>query len=95
MAEEMVGVVNDFFAHPVVAGIALNGTVRVGERIKIRGHTTDLECLVESMEIQHMPVSQAGAGDSVGIKVPARVRRGDAVYKVLAERKEPQAAFVR
>jgi selenocysteine-specific translation elongation factor len=84
MSEELIGIVNDFFARPVVAGISLNGSVRVGDKIQIKGHTTDIECLVESMQINHFSVEQALAGDSVGIKVPARVRKGDAVYKVAA-----------
>jgi translation elongation factor EF-Tu-like GTPase len=82
MPEELVGTVNDFFAHPVVAGITLQGVLRIGDKIKIKGHTTDLECCVESMQINNAAVQQAGAGDSVGIKVPGRVRKGDSVFKV-------------
>lgn len=82
MPEELVGTVTDFFAHPVVAGIELAGTVKVGDRIHIKGHTTDLELVVNSMQIDRVDVSQAKAGDSVGIKVSERVRRGDKVYIV-------------
>jgi len=82
MPEEVIGKVNDFFARPVVAGIELTAPVKVGDTIHIKGHTTDLEFVVESMQINNVDVAQAKAGDSVGIKVPERVRRGDAVYKV-------------
>ena len=34
------------------------------------------------MQIDNVDVKQAKAGDSVGIKVSERVRRGDMVYKV-------------
>lgn len=84
MAEELIGTVSDFFARPVVAGIELNGSVKVGDKIKIKGHTTDLEFPVNSMQINNAFVQEAGAGDSIGIKVPDRVRKGDAVYKVVA-----------
>lgn len=82
MPEEVIGGVSDFFARPVVAGIELTATLKVGDKIHIKGHTTDLELTVDSMEINNVVVKEAKAGDSVGIKVTERVRRGDTVYKV-------------
>ncbi len=83
MPEELIGVVMDFFARPVVAGIDLSATLEVGDRIHIKGHTTDLELTVESMQINNVNVQEAKAEDSVGIKVSDRVRGGDKVYKVI------------
>ena len=82
MPEVEIGKVSDFFARPVVAGIELTATIKVGDEIHIKGHTTDLELTVDSMQINNANVEQAKAGDSVGIKVSDRVRRGDIVYKV-------------
>ena len=56
--------------------------VKVGDTIHIKGHTTDMELTVESMQIDNVGVKEAKAGDAVGIKVSERVRRGDIVYKV-------------
>ena len=82
MPEEAIGKVSDFFARPVVAGIELTAAMKVGDKVHIQGHTTDLELTVDSMQINNVNVQEAKAGDSVGIKVPDRVRRGDTVYKV-------------
>jgi putative protease len=82
MPEEAIGKVSDFFARPVVAGIELTGKLKVGDNLHILGHTTDIELSVDSMQINNVNVQEASAGDSVGIKVPDRVRRGDTVYKV-------------
>jgi selenocysteine-specific translation elongation factor len=82
MPEEEIGRISDFFARPVVAGIDLTASLKVGDRIRIKGHTTDLELAVESMQISNMDVQEAKSGDSVGVKVPDRVRRGDSVYKI-------------
>ena len=82
MTEEIIGKVSDFFAHPVVAGIELTASLNVGDKIKIKGHTTDLEMTVGSMQIKNANVTAAKAGDSIGIKVPDRVRKGDSVYKI-------------
>jgi len=82
MPEEEIGKVSDFFAHPVVAGIELTGTLKVGDQIHIKGHTTDLEFTISSMQINNVNVNEAKAGDAIGVKVSDRVRRGDVVYKV-------------
>lgn len=82
MPEEEVGKVSDFFARPVVAGIELTGTIKAGDRLHIKGHTTDIELVAGSMQIDNVNVQEAKTGDAVGIKVPDRVRRGDTVYKV-------------
>ena len=82
MPETEVGRISDFFARPVVAGITLTGTLKVGDQIHIKGHTTDIELTVSSIQINNVDVTEARAGDGVGIKVPERVRPGDKVYKV-------------
>jgi len=82
MPEEVIGKVSDFFARPVVAGIELSETLKLGDKIHIKGHTTDMELTVDSMQINNVDVNEAKAGDSVGIKISERVRRGDTVYKV-------------
>ena len=80
--EEEIGKVNDFFARPVVAGIELTGTLKVGDTVHIKGHSTDITMVVESMEINNVKVPVANARDSIGVKVTDRVRRGDRVYLV-------------
>lgn len=80
--EEEIGQVTDYFAKIGVAGIDLTGSLRVGDTIRIRGHTTDVEQAVESMQIEHEQVQEAGPGDKVGIKVSDRCRNGDQVYRV-------------
>jgi hypothetical protein len=82
--EEEVGRVMDYFARIGVAGVELTAPLRVGDRIRIRGHTTDLEQVVESMQIDRRDVAEAGPGARVGIKVIDRCRPGDRVYRVLA-----------
>ncbi len=80
--EEEIGQVRDYFARIGVAGIDLTGRLKVGDTIQIKGHTTDLQQVVDSMQIEHDTVQEAGPGDSVGIKVRERCRSGDHVYRV-------------
>lgn len=80
---EEIGIVTDFFSHVSAAAIQLSASLKVGDTILIQGKTTDLEQLVDSMQIEKQSVQEAGAGDSIGIKVNERVRRHDKVFKVI------------
>jgi len=84
LSEELqeVGKVAHFFTKISVAVIELKAPVSVGDRILIRGPTTNLEQTVESMEIEHEKVTRAGAGQSIGLRVDGRVRENDTVYKI-------------
>ena len=83
MSEDVIGKVSDFFAQPVVAAIELTAALKVGDKIHVKGHTTDLELNVDSMQINNVSVQEGKAGDSIGVKVPERVRKGDTVYKIV------------
>ncbi len=78
---EEVGEVFTYFSKIGVAGIKITKKLRVGDKIRIKGATTDFEQVVESMQIEKTPVEEAEAGQSVGIKVKEKVRKGDKVYK--------------
>ncbi len=81
---EEIGKVGGFFAHVGAAIVELTAPLRVGDRIYIKGHTTDFQQVVESMQFEHQPVQEASAGQSVGIKVAQRCRQHDVVYKLVA-----------
>ncbi len=60
----------------------MTAVLRVGDKIHIKGHTTDLEMTVDSIQIDNAQVAEAKSGDSIGVKVSDRVRSGDLVYKI-------------
>jgi putative protease len=83
MAEEKVGEVVKFFANPSVAAIKVTaGQLAVGDRIRIKGHTTDFEETISSMQMDNNPIEKADPGQSIGIKVGERVREGDQILKI-------------
>ena len=84
--EVEVGVVEHYFGKIQVAAIRiLNGTLKVGEKIRIKGATTDFTQGITSMQIEHNSVEEAKEGDVIGVKVIDRVREGDRVYKIIEE----------
>lgn len=78
----LLGRVEDYFAKIGVIALTLQHEVHLGDHLHILGHTTHLEQTVDSMQIEHQPVGEAKANDAVGIKVTARVRKGDHVYLI-------------
>lgn len=81
--EERIGVVTHYYTHLSVAVVQLDaGTLRVGDTIHIKGHTSDFTQKVESMEIEHVHVSEARPGQSFGLKVVEHAREHDGVYRV-------------
>ena len=84
MAEEEVGVIIKFFAKPGVAAIKVTkGTIKRGDILKYKGHTTDVTEEGRSMEIDNQSVDEAKVGDTIGVKIEERVREKDIIYKVV------------
>jgi len=83
MEEEKVGRVEKFFAKPSVAAIEVTtGVLRIGDKLHFKGHTTDFEETITSMQVENQPVEEAKPGDLVGIQVKERVRENDTVFRV-------------
>jgi len=80
--EKEIGEVSGFFSHINVAAIKLSGNLKVGDKIHIKGHTTDLEQNIDSIQIEKKSVNEAKKGDHIGIKVINKVRPGDKVFLV-------------
>ena len=81
MEERAIGVVVRYFAKIGVAAIRITeGELKVGDRIRIKGHSTDLEEEIESMQVEHENVQTVSASTDVGIKVKERVREHDVIY---------------
>ena len=83
--EKRIGRVTHYFGRLGVAVLDLRDGLKVGDVVHILGHTTDLIQQVESMEIEHQKLDQAGPGSNVALKVSQRVRAGDSVHRVTEE----------
>jgi F0F1-type ATP synthase beta subunit len=79
---EKVGRIAHFYSKAGVAVLELTAPLSKGDKIVIRGSTTNIEQTVDSMEIEHEQIAAAQAWQSVGMKVAGRVRENDIVYKV-------------
>ncbi|MBA7615339.1 hypothetical protein ES703_22618 [subsurface metagenome] len=77
-----IGRVSSYFSNVGVAAIQLSGKLKTGDKVHIKGHTTDFEVPVKSMQIERKDVKTAKKGDHIGIKVPDKVRPNDKVLLI-------------
>ena len=85
MEEVAIGTVEKYFGKIGVAAIRIaSGEMKVGDKIHIKGHSTDFEQSVDSMQVEHATVEMAGPGSEVGIKVKEKVHENDKVFLVKA-----------
>lgn len=77
-----VGRIEHFYSRASVAVVELSAPIKKGDKILIRGGTTNVSQVVESMEVEHEQLNEAQAGQRIGLKVADRVRENDIVYKV-------------
>ena len=79
-SKEILGTVSTYFGNVGVAAVNLSGNLKVGNKVHIKGATTDFRFEVKSMQVEGEDIKSANLGDHVGIRVPDRVRPKDVVY---------------
>jgi len=84
MQEKEIGMVTHYYGRLSVGIVELRDSLKIGDTVHIKGHTDDFTETVESMQIEHADVTEAKAGDLIGINVTQKVHTHDKVYKVIA-----------
>jgi hypothetical protein len=82
MAEKMVGKVTHYYTRLGVAAVELTDELKLGDTIRVLGHSTEFEQVVNSMQLEHENIAVGKAGQAIGMKVVERVRTGDQVFKL-------------
>ena len=90
--EVEIGRITHYYNHLNVAVLNLNDVLKLGDKIRIRGHATNLVERVASMEVDRRMAIWAKPGDDVTIKVNGPVHTHDVVYRIVEEIPEPQLA---
>jgi len=78
-----IGHVTHFFSKISVAVVELMLPLSVGDRILVKGPSTDFEQTVESMQIEGKSIPRAEGGQNIGLKVVQPAKEKDVVYKKL------------
>jgi putative protease len=80
LEEIKIGTVFDYFSKIRVIAARLNDALRIGDKIRVKGETTDFEQTVDSIQIDNKEVTEACAGEDVGIKVIEKARKNDKIF---------------
>ena len=87
-----IGKITHYYDHISVAVLTLNASLKLGDKIHITGHATDLTQRVASLEVEHHSVEWVKPGENVALKVNGHVHPHDKVFRVVEESYEPQPA---
>ena len=80
---EKVGEVTHYFPHVKAAAVKLlKDGLKVGDKIYVKGHTTDFKEKIASIQLDRVPIEEGKAGQEIGLLVKSRVRIGDSVYRI-------------
>ncbi len=79
---QKIGEISHYYAKIGVAIVSLKAPLSTGDRILVKGPTTNLEQTVTSMQIEHNNIVKAEAGQDIGLKINGVVKEKDIVYKV-------------
>jgi len=79
--KDLLGTITHYFPKVRAAVIKLKAPLKIGDTIKIKGHTTDFTQTITSMQIDRVPISAAKPGQEIGLLVNSRVRQHDLVLK--------------
>ncbi|MAG20373.1 translation elongation factor-like protein [archaeon] len=75
-----VGIITSYFSKVKVGIIKVESPIKKGDKIRIKGTTTDFEQSIDSMQIDHEEIEKTKKGDEIGLKVKDKVRPNDTVY---------------
>lgn len=78
--EKPVGEVTHYYTNLGVGIIKVKTGLKAGDKVKFKGHTTDFDQIIDSMELDHKAIESAKKGDEIGVKTKDHVREGDMVY---------------
>jgi len=81
-ADKKIGEVVHFFDKILVAIVKLTAPLKTGTEVKFKHGDNEFTQTIDSMEIEHKPISAAKKGDEIGVKIKQAVKEKTEVYLV-------------
>ena len=80
MSNKRVGIITHYYGGLSVGIITLENTLKVGDKVRIEGTTTNFEQEIDEMQYEHKAIEEGEKGQEIGVKVKDKVREGDEVF---------------
>lgn len=80
--EKKIGEVVHFFDKILVAIIKLTAPLKAGAEVKFKHGDNEFTQTIDSMEMDHKPITTGKKGDEIGVKVKQAVKQKTEVYLV-------------
>jgi U32 family peptidase len=80
--EKEIGTVSNYFEHVGAASVRLDGTLKIGDKIKVKGGEVEFEQEVKAMQLERQDVKSGKKGEEIGLMVEQKVRKGYKVFKI-------------
>lgn len=78
-----IGMVTHYYDRINVGVLKLSSTLRLGDRLRLKGKQGEFDQVVKSMQVEHKPIEVAQKGADLGFKVDQEVRTDAIAYKIL------------
>ncbi|MBW6441810.1 translation elongation factor-like protein [Patescibacteria group bacterium] len=82
MQEKKIGTITHFFDQIRVGIIMLDEELKIGDKVKFQGSTTNFEQEITEMQYDRQNIEKGDKGQEVGVKTIEKVRVGDEVYLI-------------
>ena len=80
MAQKEIGKVNHWYDKAQVAVVKLSGSLKVGDKIKVKKGDSEFEETVSSMQVNHVAVNSGKKGNEVAIHLSQKTKEGAVIY---------------
>ncbi len=81
MKEKQIGKVTHYYDKIKVGVIELSNTLKVGDKIHVKGAHDDFEQSVTSMQLDHTEIKSAKKGQEIALEVDQVVHKNDNILK--------------
>lgn len=81
MTKDLLGKVIHYYDKIGVAVLKLKKPLKVGDMVKFMKGDEAFQQTIESMQLEHKPVSKAKSNDEVAVKVDNEAKKGTLVYR--------------
>lgn len=80
--DKPIGEVTHWYDKIGVAVVKLSGTLKQGDKVKVKRHAEEFDDVISSIQVDHQAVPSAGKGVDAAVKLSQPAKEGALIFKV-------------